>query len=124
MNFLYKKFDTYPDEILVREFVGEVDVNEIIKSWEYLIESKLLGPGHKGVINNISNCRLVMNMESFKILIDYLKNNINLRKLKLAVITDNPTTIVFPTLAELEEKELKVKVFSTIEAAVHWIKFE
>lgn len=64
-----------------------------------------------------------MNIESFDILLSYLKKQEYLSKIKLAVICDNPRTIVFPSLGERKEKELKIKPFSTMDAAVDWIIF-
>ena len=62
-----------------------------------------------------------MDMQSFDILISYLKKQDYLSKIKLAVICDNPRTIIFPTLGERQEQELQIKPFSTMEAAVDWI---
>jgi hypothetical protein len=62
-----------------------------------------------------------MDMESFKTLIAYLKKEDSIKKIKLALISDNPETMVFPFLGENRESELKIKPFSTMEAAVNWI---
>jgi len=75
----------------------------------------------KGIINNISSCALHMDMDSFKVLINFLKTQDLLKKTKLAVICDNPKTIVFPALGESKEDELKIKPFSTMNAAVNWV---
>jgi len=121
VKFIYKKHEKYPDFILVREFLGTVSVNDIIDSWEYLIENKLLTSNLKGVINDLSNCTLNMDMNSFETLMKYLKSNEILKSLRLAVITNNPHNIVFPIIAELEKKDLEVGTFSTLDASVNWI---
>jgi hypothetical protein len=121
MSILYKNHELYPESILIRNFTDKVSVNEIIDSWEYLIDNKMIISTIKGVINNISGCELKMDLNSFKILIDYLKKKESLRRIKLAVICDNPKMIIFPTLGEVEEKELKIRPFSTLEAATDWI---
>lgn len=123
MTFLYKKHTKFPDKILIREFQGQVNSAEIIRSWEYMLENKLITSELLGVINDLSGCVLNMNMEGFQDLLNFLKKHGNIKKLKQAVISDTPGNIVFPTLAEIGEKELKIKVFSTIEAAVYWILF-
>ncbi len=121
MSIVYIKHDLYPESILIRNFIGQVNVNDIINSWEYLNQNKLIDKKIKGVINNLSGCELIMDMESFKTLITYLKKEDSIKKIKLAVISDNPETMVFPFLGENQESELKIKPFSTMEAAVNWI---
>ncbi len=121
MSIVYKKHELYQDSILIRDFFGCVGVNEIIESWEYLIASKLITSSVKGVINNLTQCDLQLDMESFKTLIAYLKKQEALKGVKLAVICHNPLTIVFPTLGELFEQDLMIKPFSTMIAAVAWV---
>lgn len=121
MSIEYVKHNLYPESILIRNFIGKVDVNNIIDSWEYLHKNNLIDINIKGIINNLTGCELIMDMESFKILIAYLKKEDSIKKIKLAVISDIPETIVFPFLGENQESELKIKPFSTMEAAVNWI---
>ena len=124
MSIVYEKHPDYPDSILIRNFRGTVSVTEIIESWESLISNKMITPLLRGVINNITDCNLKMDMESFKTLAGYLKQNTSLKGIKLAVIVTDPKMIVFPTVAQTAEKELKIKPFSTLEAAVEWIQVE
>ena len=121
MSIVYENHSLYPESILIRNFIGKVGVDEIIDSWEYLIENNLIKETTRGVINNISVCNLVLDMGSFETLITYLKKKDYLKKIKLAVICNNPKTIIFPVLGESMESDLKIKPFSTVEAAVHWI---
>jgi len=121
MSILYRKHDLYPESILIRDFIEKVSVDEIINSWEVLLREGILHPGIKGVLNILSGCDLQMDMESFYVLIEYIKKTERLRKIKLAVVCDTPGKIVFPTLGFVEEKELHIRPFSTTEAAVRWI---
>ena len=121
MSILYTKHSDFPDAILIRNFKNSVDVSEIIKSWENLKENDLLTDKVKGVINNLIDCDLNMNMDSFKILMGYLKQNECFYRIKLAVICNKPKIVVYPTLGEEKEGDLKIKPFSTIDAAVEWI---
>ena len=75
MSINYQKHESYPDSILIRNFVGKVDVNDIINSWEYLAENKMINEDIKGVINNLIGCKLLLDMDSFTTLIAYLKEN-------------------------------------------------
>jgi hypothetical protein len=121
MSILYKKHELYPEWILIRDFTGKVSVDEIIDSWEYLIKNEMISSTLKGVINNLTDCDLKMDMISFRTLIDYMKRKDSLRRIKIAVICDNPKIIVFPVLGETQEKDLNIHPFTTIEAAAEWI---
>ncbi|MFC2114404.1 hypothetical protein ACFLRI_03550 [Bacteroidota bacterium] len=121
MSISFYHHKTHSDSILIRDFFHEVGVSDIIESWDFLLQNNLLTGSVEGVINNLSGCVLNMNMDSFKVLIDYLKSHEILKKIKLAVVSTNPQVIVFPALGEIEEKELKIKPFSSINAAADWI---
>ena len=121
MSIIYEKCDSHPESILIRKFIGKVNACDIIDSWEFLIENKLIDEKIKGVINDLTGCELLMDMEGFKTLIDYIKKQDFIKIIKLAVISDSPKTIVFPFLGEKQEKEMKIKPFSTLKAAVDWV---
>lgn len=121
MGITYRSHNNFPENIYVRDFMGRVDVTEIIESWDFLIKNNLLDENLKGIINNITNCELDMNMESFHLLISFLKEHKQFQKIKLAVICNDPRIIVFPALGEAQEKSLKIKPFTTEAAAVGWI---
>ena len=121
MSIHFEKHTTYPDLILIKKFCGEVNVDTIIDSWIDMINQNLIMKTHKGVINDLVNCKLIMNHPGFEKLIAFLKSQKLLRSLKLAVICDSPDKIVYPMLGESVEKELKIKPFTTIDAAINWI---
>ena len=109
MSIVYEKHNAYPESILIRNFIGKVSVKDIIDSWEYLHDNKLIDKKIKGVINNLSGCELIMDMEHFKTLIDYLKKQDYIKKIKLAVISDTPKTIIFPFFRGRKGKGIKNK---------------
>lgn len=121
MGIYYRKHERYPESILIRDFAGEVTVDEIIGSWKYLISNNMISDDTLGIINNLTNCDLQMDMAGFKDVINFMKTQDLLKKVKLAVICDDPKTIVFPALGEQKEDELKIKPFSTMNAAVDWV---
>ncbi len=121
MSILYEKHAAYPESILIRKFEGSVEVDDIIASWEYLFSQNLLNEKVKGVINDISDCNLHMNMDSFQKLISYLKGHEAFTWIKLAVICLDPEKIVFPMIGETKVKEIGIKAFTTIGAAESWI---
>ena len=106
---------------MVREFSGRVALEQIIASWDYLLDNKMITPVLKGVINDLEFCEPGLNPDSFQKLMLYLKSKRELKRLKLAVICTMPKDIVFPILAESDERDLSVKTFSTFDAAAEWV---
>ena len=121
MAISYRNHNVYPKSIYIRDFVGKVDVWEIIDSWEFLLNSNLINQDTKGIINNLTDCELEMNMDSFKTLMVYLNQHQELKNIKLAVLSGDPRIIVFPTLGETTERDLKIRPFTTEAAAITWI---
>lgn len=121
MSITYEKHKLYPKSILIRKFKGKVTGEDIIASWKYLIENRLIDAEAKGVINNLLDCELVMDLKSFENLLAYLKKQDLIKKIKQAVVLNSPEMIIFPILAESNESGLKIKPFSTMRAADKWI---
>lgn len=86
-----------------------------------MISENLISNDMKGVLNDFTSCKLEMNMVSFQKVLAFLKSNKNIAKLKQAVVTNDPKTVVFPMMVETHDKELKIKPFSTESAATSWL---
>ena len=121
MSIAYKKHNLYPESILVRKFTGKVSFDEILDSWKYLCENKLFDKKLKGIINDLTECEIEMDMKNFETLLGYIEKQECIKKVKLAVVTNNPKIIIFPYLGNNKNKDLKIKQFSTIEAALNWV---
>ena len=121
MSILLKPHIDFPKEIIVRKFEGRVEYIEILNSWKSLKGHQLVTSQTVGIICDLSNCDLQLDMNDFASLLSYLKTQGYLKQIKLAVITDSPKNIVFPMLGETQEKTLQIKPFNTEKAAVGWI---
>lgn len=121
MNVLYEKHNIFPTSILIRKFIGRTCSSDIINSWEYLLKNNLIDSHIKGIITDLTVCDLNLDLESFEAVLYYMEKQDCLKKIKCPVISNNPKIIIFPFLAEKQSTELKVKPFSTIEAATNWI---
>ena len=121
MSIICKKYDLFPETILIRDFTGKVSFKDNLDSWNSLVESKTINNKVKGVINNLLGSEIEMDMEGFKTVIAFLKKQNILKGIKLAVVCDKPGTLVFPILGEHRHSDLQIKPFSSIEAAVAWI---
>lgn len=123
MTILHEVIHDDSEEILIRKFKGVVKVEEVIESWKHLTDNNLVTLEHKGVINDICDCDLRLNHESFPKLMKYLNGDPVLKNIKLAVVCDSSKNIAFPLIAESEEKKLNVKVFTSMKSAINWIKY-
>ena len=121
MGIKYRTLEKHANQVFVRDFEGTVTVDDIIESWNGLLTSGRIDKTTRGVVNNLTACQLDMNMDSFQKLIGFLKSKEELKKLKLAVVCNNPEAIIFPTMGEMKEKSLKIKPFSYEQNALEWI---
>ncbi|MFC0875838.1 hypothetical protein ACE01N_04550 [Saccharicrinis sp. FJH2] len=120
MSIHYEQQNYPSGTILIRDFEGNVEVEDIIESWKFLLTNNMLGENVLGVINNICACNLRMDMNSFQYLIAYLKTEDAFKRIRLAVICEDPKKIIFPSMGEFIQ-DLQIKPFTTYDAAVDWI---
>jgi hypothetical protein len=110
-------------KILTRTFIGCVHMEDVINSWKYLIDNKIIAPSHIGVVSDFRKADIKLDRgvgEIYK-LENFFKENINIFKnLRLTQIIITPI-IALPMLFEIEITDFKSKPFSTIEAAIDWI---
>lgn len=109
------------EEYLIRNFHGTFHVDEIIKSWEYLIKTKLQEKKYLGIINDFSNAQLKMKLDDLEQLLALFKKNMHLFKdLKLAVIMTTPDNVIFPIFAK-DTSPFNIAAFTTLKAAQNWV---
>ena len=123
MSISYRRHDACPESILIRDFEGKVSAAEIMESWSHVLDHRLIDKKVKGVVNNLTGCELLMDMEGFESLMAFLRDNESLRKIRQAVLCDDPKTIVYPVLGEYREHRLSIRPFTTMDAAVEWILY-
>ena len=63
-------------------------------------------------------------MGGFRRIIMYLKNKKIFKRVKIAVVSISPEVIVYPFIGQQQEKELNIRPFSSVDAAVQWIANE
>jgi len=109
-------------DILFRTFKGTVTMNDIISSWEDNINNRLISKDHLGSISDYRKAKLQIELEDLNKFANFYKKNIHLFKnMKLGVISNNPD-IALPVYFQMHHSEIQLKSFSTIEAAIIWIR--
>jgi hypothetical protein len=96
MTIEHQHYYHYSKEILVREFSGRVALEQIIASWDYLLDNKMITPVLKGVINDLEFCEPGLNPDSFQKLMLYLKSKPELKDLNWRLYVQCQRISFFP----------------------------
>ncbi len=108
--------------LIHRRFCGTVTFHEIYTSWEFIIEEYLKKRLYKGIINDLCDGKLQIDLEQLKMLLELFKSHEAIfKKLKIAVVADSPDSIVLPIFAANHYPEIDIRAFSTNEAALLWM---
>lgn len=106
---------------ITRNIQGSLNPNNLISSWEYLIEEKLKKQNFLGIITIYSDVELEMELDDFDHLLDLFKKNSSLlEKVKIAIVMETHIDEVFPLLT-LRYSQFNIKSFSSCEAAKEWM---
>jgi len=108
--------------ILVRRGQGKLEFSELYDFWVDLIENDRIDPKIKGIINDLQNAELVMNMADVKKLISLFEAHPDIfGGKKIAVVADSHKNIVFPMMGQKLTSKMQVRPFSTFSASLDWI---
>jgi len=121
MNVKYSYIDCQNSRILLREFKNEISIDDIISSFEEILEKGMLLGNTLGVITDLRGVKVEVNTKVFKKISGFLNSNSEMYKFKLAALTDSPKQVVLATIANKVSSKLTVKPFSTFEACVKWM---
>jgi len=121
MSVKYSYINYQESRILYREFIKEVSIDDVIASFEEILNKKMLADNTCGIITDLRGVRLDVNPKVFRKISEYMKRNPELYKYKFAALTDSPTQVVLATIVSKVSSKLKVKPFSTYSASVKWM---
>jgi len=121
MNVKYSYIDCQNSRILLREFKGEISIDDVINSLKEILEKDMLSGDTIGVVTDLRSVKIDVNPRVFKKISGFLKANPEMYKYKLAAVTDSPKQVVLVTIASKVSSKLKIKPFSTLEASLKWM---
>jgi len=108
--------------ILYNYYYGQITIDDIYSSWEYVISKHLIPEKTKGFIVDYRKATFNVKVREYSKISDYYKNHLDVfRNYKIAMITQNPKDIIVPLLVESKDEGYFTKTFFTEEAAVEWI---
>jgi hypothetical protein len=107
---------------IYRIFRGEISFKDNMESWEEIISTYEIS-SYKGLITIFSEAKMLMSIEEIDLLLGSLCSKVsNLPDFKIAVVSDKPEIIVFPSMAASKFPKLKIKPFTFVESAELWLE--
>lgn len=108
--------------VLFKYYYGNIDLADIITSWEYAFENNLIPKETKGFILDYRKATFKMEIEKHTSIADFYKNHIDVfGNFKIAILTEEPRDVVIPILVESQDEGYFSRPFSTLEAAIGWV---
>lgn len=121
MSVKYSYIDFKDSRILLREFKGEISIDDVIDSFEEILEKEMLSANTLGIITDLRKVKIDVSPKVFRKISGFLKSNPEIYKFKLAAVTDSPKQVVLATIANKVSSKLKIKPFSTLDASIKWM---
>jgi hypothetical protein len=121
MSVKYSYIDYLDFRILRREFSEDASVEDVIASFEEILDKDMLAGKTFGIITDLRGVKFDVNPKVLKKVSDFFKRNPEYYKYKLAALTDSPKQVVLASIVGKLSSKLRVKPFSTYEASVKWM---
>ena len=110
------------DGVIIRRFTGEVKFEDVIESWNMLFTNYPMLEDYNGILTTFLDSEIELEDKNLNALVEYLKNHLEqLKDLKIAVVMDTPM-VTSTIIVGQRVKSLQIKPFTTLEAAMHWIR--
>lgn len=107
---------------LIRTFKGTVTMSDVIASWEHLIFKNRIPADTNGVISDFRDAELKPVIDEIKLMEKLVSENKNVFEDLVLIQVMKNKAIALPMLFKHHFPEKIVKTFSTIEAAIGWMK--
>lgn len=120
-NISYKYDDIYGERLLIKTYYGDFYLNDVIDSWNHIINQSVINPQTKGVLNDYRKAVLKISIEDIEVLMDYFSKTGVFSKFRFALLMVKPNQVVFPLLAGEMNTDFFTAPFYTEEAAKKWI---
>ena len=110
------------NSIFYKYYLGEIYLNDVINSWNEIINNNSIPKNCKGFIVDLSKSTIKMSIQESTGISEYYKSQLELfGGKKIAYITNNPIQTVYSMLVEKKDKGYQTKTFNSIDASEEWI---
>ena len=108
-------------KVLFKYYYGTISLDDIRESWEHAFAHRLIPRGTKAFVIDYREAILTIPIAAtYKIAEFYRNNGKYFKDARVAVITERPDQVVFPTLVEQLDDGYATRPFFTLEAAIEW----
>lgn len=108
--------------IFFKYYYGQITVEDINSSWDYIIQNHFIPPETKGFILDYRNAVITVPADKHTAIADYYNSHLEVFKgYKIAVLTEHPQNVVITILVESKNDGYQSKPFSTMQAAIKWV---
>jgi hypothetical protein len=120
-DFEHSTQSFFGKEILFRTFQGIFTADKEIQMLEYALEEGLLNDQVRGMVIDLSAATFDMEPGDVNRIVDFVSSETRLSHLIFAIIVGSPDQIIHPLLGSIYNKNIKLKPFSTRQAAIQYI---
>lgn len=108
--------------IFFKHYYGNISLEDINSSWEYIIENNFIPSDTKGFILDYRGAVINIPPNQSSGIADFYKDHLEVfGGFKIAIITDNPKNVVISYLVNAVDLGYQSKPFSTMHAATAWV---
>ncbi len=116
----YNEITTTKGTIILRTFTKTMSKSEIIDSFKYLLDSKMLTSNNLGMITDIRESVLEIDVSDLEKMADFISNDKLLSNIKLAIIANSSNKAIYPILVNFKIGD-RLLPFNSIEEAKEWM---
>lgn len=110
------------NKIIERKIVGEINSQEVLDTFQTIVDMVEDGFEAIGIINDLTEGKLNVSLNEIPKIASFLKKNAHVfSKVRMAACVNSPSNITIPLLVARQAIKINIKAFSTVEAARQWI---
>lgn len=110
------------NKIIIRKIVGEINAQEVLDTFQTIVDMVDDGFEAVGIINDLTEGKLNVQLNEIPKIATFLKENAHVfSELKMAACVSSPSTITIPLLVARQATKINIKAFNTVDAARQWI---
>lgn len=108
--------------IFFKYYYGDITLEDIKNSWEYIIHNQAIPEETKGFILDYRGAVLNIPPIQSAEIANFYKSHLEIfGGLKIAILTDKPKNVVISVLVESKNEGYQSRPFSTMQAAIAWV---
>lgn len=110
------------NKIIIRKIVGEINSQEVLDTFQTIVDMVDDGFDALGIINDLTEGKLKVQLSEIPKIASFLKKNSHVfSEVKMAACVNSPSTITIPLLVARQATKINIKAFNTVDAARQWI---